>query len=261
MGGDAMIEYLTVAEARDLPGLRLALTIGVPGPWSMSARAVLAYRNVPFVPVAQRGMEANEDLVLWTGRRNAPVAVYDDEAPVDGWLEITNLAERLGGGPSLFPDDPVDRALAVGLSAEICGHGGFGWSKRLALGDRANKAGSEMTPVDRIMGTEYGRRPGTAPAARRRMIGILDGLTGQLKSQLAMGRHYLVGDRPSCCDIHWACFSQMVAPLPHEDCPMPDYVRNAYTVNDDEILAALDPILIAHRDMIFRDHIGLPLDM
>ncbi len=28
-----MAEYLDVAEARDLPGLRLALTVGVPGPW------------------------------------------------------------------------------------------------------------------------------------------------------------------------------------------------------------------------------------
>src|SRR5688572_14096268 len=114
------MEYVSVAEARGMKGLRLALSAGVPGPWTIAARALFDVRKVPYVPVRQVIMAPNEDLVAWTGRRNAPVAVYDDEPAVDGWLEILVLAERLGRGPSLFPDDPVERALSVGFSAEIC---------------------------------------------------------------------------------------------------------------------------------------------
>ena len=125
------MDYISVGQARGMGGLRLVLGMGTPGPWSISARALFDIRKVPFVPVGQELMGANEELVAWTGRRNAPVAVYDNEPAVDGWLEIMVLAERLGSGPSLCPDNPIERALAVGFSAEICGRGGFGF--RLGL--------------------------------------------------------------------------------------------------------------------------------
>lgn len=255
-----MIEYRTVAEARGMPGLRLALTGGFPGPWSISARAVFDYRGVPYVPVMQHAMEANDDLVAWTGRRNAPVAVFEDEPPQDGWLEIANMAERLGSGPSLFPDDPLERALSIGFSTEICGHGGFGYSFRL-LKIPAPAPGAEMTPLDILFKKQYGQRQGAAEEAKRRVVGVLAGLTGQLHRQKAAGRPWLVGERLSCCDIHWACFSQLVAPFPHELCEMPEHVRAMYEDVHPEVLAALDPILIEHRDRVFRDHIGLPLEL
>ena len=69
------MQYVEPAEARHLPGLRLALTVGFPAPYSMSARAVLDLRGVPYVPVAQYAAQPNADLVAWTGHRNAPVAV------------------------------------------------------------------------------------------------------------------------------------------------------------------------------------------
>ncbi|TNF78810.1 MAG: hypothetical protein EP301_14365 [Gammaproteobacteria bacterium] len=65
------------------------LTRGVPGPYSMSAHAVFDLRGVPYLAVEQIGGGANEDLVEWTRHRNAPIAVYADEPPRTGWLEMT----------------------------------------------------------------------------------------------------------------------------------------------------------------------------
>src|SRR6516165_10757416 len=132
------MKYLKVAEARDLPGLRLVLTAHMPGPWGEAAKYILGARNIDFVPVEQLAMETNDDLFAWTGVRNAPIAMYEEEPPASTWLEILLLAERLGSGPSLIPDDEIDRALMMGFSTEICGPDGFGWSRRLELMGRSS---------------------------------------------------------------------------------------------------------------------------
>ena len=41
---------------------------------------------------------------------------------------------------------------------------------------------------------------------------------------------------------------------------MPDFMRANYTQVTPEIAAALDPILFRHRDLIYRRHLGLPMD-
>jgi glutathione S-transferase len=256
------MDYLSVAEAREMRGLRLALGRGTPGPWSISARALFDIRKVPFVPVGQKLGGANEELVAWTGRRNAPVAVYEDEPAVDGWLEILVLAERLGSGPSLFPDDPVERALAMGFSAEICGHGGFGWARRLTM--TATNTVPLPAPQARArdsMMSAYGSRADAVEDAPRRVAGVLRGLSAQMRRQHEAGSDYLVGDRLSGCDVHWAAFSQMVEPLPHEACPMDAGMRTVYGNLSAELRAEVDPLLIAHRDRIFERHIGLPIDL
>ena len=112
------MQYLSAAQARHLPGLRLVLTAHMPGPWGEAAKAVLKVRKVHFLPVEQRAMEKNEDLFAWTGLRNAPIAVLDDEPPQSTWHEILLLAERLGSGPSLIPADPLERALTLGYATE-----------------------------------------------------------------------------------------------------------------------------------------------
>ena len=119
------MNYVEPAEACEMDGLRLALTAHAPVPYGMSARAILDYHGVRYVPVLQVGGGRNKDLVAWTGHRNAPVAVYNDEAPRVGWLEILYLAERLGSGPSLIPSDIDDRMMMVGLSNELIGENGF----------------------------------------------------------------------------------------------------------------------------------------
>lgn len=257
------MEYLSIADARQARGLRLVLSAGVPGPWGESAKAVLKGRNVQYVPVAQLMMGANDDLRAWTGLRNAPIAVLDDEPPVSGWLDLTMLAERLGSGPSLLPARSADRARAIGLSAEICAPYGFGWYRRLLMFEARFGPGTlpPGTPAHLIdLCRDYGFTADACAAAPQRVADILDELAAQLRSQHAAGSEYLVGDRLSLCDLHWACFSMMVAPLDEADAPMPEVVRQLYTDLPAVVAAALDPALIAHRDRIYDRHIGLPLD-
>jgi glutathione S-transferase len=256
------MKYLSAAEARKLPGLRLILTAHMPGPWGEAAKAVLSVRQVKYVPVAQAAMEANDDLYAWTGVRNAPVAVLDEEPPQTTWLDILLLAERLGSGPPLLPDDPLERALVLGFSTEICGADGFGWSRRLELMGRSstkNPPSSGSFDMAR-MTRSYGVRPETIGRAPARMISIMNGLATQLRRQQAAGSDYLVGNQVTACDLYWACFAGFVSPLPPEDCPIPDFMRANYTQVTPEIAAALEPVLLRHRDLIYRRHIGLPMD-
>jgi glutathione S-transferase len=253
------MRYLSVAEARAMSGLRLALTVQTPGPWGLAARALFDIRQVPYVPVRQDVGAPNDDLVAWTGRRNAPVAVYNDEPAVDGWLEILNLAERLGSGPSLFPDDPVDRALAVGFSAEICGHNGFGWARRLNMQPPAAPKPEPDSPQAQMM-RAYGMRERAVEESEARIAGILEGLSTQLRRQRQAGSAYLVGHRLSGCDVHWACFSILLEPLPPSDCFASEQMLALFSAKSEAVAAALDPILIEHRDHIWKEHIGLPVD-
>ena len=256
------MKYLSVAEARKLPGLRLVLTAHMPGPWGEAAKAVLGARKVEYVPVEQLAMEKNEDLFAWTGMRNAPIAVYNDDPPQSTWHEILLLAERLGTGPSLIPADPIERVLMMGFSTELCGPDGFGWSRRLELMGRPstrNPSGTASYDMQR-MTQSYGVNPETIARAPLRMISIMNGLATQLHRQKAAGSDYLIGKKLSACDLHWAAVSLFVSPLPPEECAMPDFMRENYTHLTPELAAALDPILLAHRDMIYKRHIKLPLD-
>jgi glutathione S-transferase len=257
------MKYLSVAEARDLPGLRLVLTAYMPGPWGEAAKYILAARNVDFVPVEQLAMETNDDLFAWTGMRNAPIAMYENEPPQSTWLEILLLAERLGSGPSLIPDDPIDRALMMGFSTELCSPDGFAWNRRLEMMGRPetirNPSTSGQYDMNRMQRT-YGISAESIARASRRLISVMQGLTRQLKQQRDAGSDYLVGDRLSACDLHWAAFAGFVAPLPPELCPMPDFMRHNYTHLTPELAEALDPILLEHRDRVYQRHIKLPMD-
>lgn len=251
------MDYASVAEARGMTGLRLALSAGTPGPWGEAAKALFKLRNVPFVPVRQQIMAANEELVAWTGSRNAPVAVYGDEAAVSGWHEILMLAERLGSGPSLLPADELERMLALGICAEICSPGGFGWERRLTM----MRPGRSPQPDGKdFMSRAYGIRDDALVAATGRVIAILGGLSRQLARQNGAGSDYLIGSGLTAPDVYWACFAILIEPLPHETCPMSDDMRRVYGTISPEIAAAAAPALLRHRDMVWQRHIGLPMD-
>jgi glutathione S-transferase len=256
------MQYLSVAEARTMPGLRLVLTAYMPGPWGEAAKYIFEARNVPFAPVEQLAMEPNDELFAWTGMRNAPIAMHEDEPPQSTWLEILLLAERIGSGPSLIPEDPLDRALMMGFSTELCSPDGFAWSRRLELMGRSdvrNPAPDRRYDMAR-MTRSYGVTPEAIARAPKRMIAIMQGLARQLHRQRKAGSDYLVGNRLSACDLHWAAFAGFVAPLPPDLCPMPDFMRHNYSGLTRELANALDPILLEHRDRVYERHIKLPMD-
>jgi hypothetical protein len=73
--------YITPEEAITRTGLRLVLTQGVPGPWSVAGRALFDIKRIRYTLVAQLLGTPNEALQQWTGQSSAPVAVLDEERP------------------------------------------------------------------------------------------------------------------------------------------------------------------------------------
>ncbi|MFN2426755.1 MAG: hypothetical protein ABR587_09970 [Candidatus Binatia bacterium] len=255
------IDYRSVSEARDLGGLRLVLSTGVPGPWGEAAKSILHAKALAYCAVAQHPGMANEELVAWTGHANAPIAMYDNEAPRTGWAEILFLAERLAPEPRLIPDDPVERAQMFGLSHEICGENGLGWSRRLMMIDALlSPDGSEVgRRAGAVLGARYGYSKEAAAAAPGRAAAVLDLLAGQLEKQHAAGHDFLVGNALSAVDIYWATFAVLLCPMDAEHCPMPEYLRGWYNTLGPVVGAALTPALVAHRDRIYRNYLQLPM--
>lgn len=240
------MEYLDVATARARGGLRLVLTAGVPGPWGEAAKGVFRVKGLDFAPVRQTAAQVDPELLAWTRATNAPVAMYEDERPRSGWAEILFLAERLAPEPALVPADPRERAWMLGLCHEICGEHGLGWTRRLQLITGLPADAPESLPW------KYGAEDRAAAArADARVRDIL----GLLASQLAAsGGPYLMGSALRAVDVHWACFSNLIAPLPPALSPMPDYVRGPYS----SWKGGCDASLLALRDRVFTEHLGLP---
>src|SRR3546814_18918867 len=94
-----MADYLSVEEARDLPGLRLVVTAHVPGLWSEACKSLFDSKGVPYVLVEQVVGGENRALKEWTAQTSGPVAIWQDERPRSTWLEQLYLAERLAPKP------------------------------------------------------------------------------------------------------------------------------------------------------------------
>ena len=252
------MEYQSIEAGQAASGLRLVLTAGVPGPWSEAAKAIFKLRGVPFTPIAQIGGGENPALVEWTRHRNAPIALYNDESPRVRWLEIVELAERLGSGTSLLPDDIEDRMRMVGIVNEIGGESGFAW-----FGRHLMLAGGHKAKGDKILASpmyrDYGYGDDTIDYSLQRVQIVLDMLSHQIASQKAAGSSYLVGDSLSAADVYWAFFSQLLQSLPPEDNPMPDGLRGAWA-QVARALEGYDSSLIEQRDFIFANHLTLPLE-
>jgi glutathione S-transferase len=254
------MEYLDVAQARERSGLRLVLSIGVPGPWGEAAKNILHVKAIPYVPVAQYPGMPNDELVAWTGRNNAPIAILDDEDPRSSWSEILFLAERLSPEPRLIPEEAGERALMFGLSHEICGEHGLGWSRRLMMVDDLLSQAHEGTRrIGETLGERYGFSKMAAEAAPARAAAILQMLSTQLRCQKEAGRNFLVGASLSAADLYWAAFAIMFEPMPPELCPLPETLRGFYRTTNRAIAEALDPALLAHRDWIYRNYLPLPM--
>tara|TARA_R110002110_G_scaffold413729_1_gene641544 strand:- start:23580 stop:24356 length:777 start_codon:yes stop_codon:yes gene_type:complete len=257
------MEYKTVAEAKAMPGLRMALTAGVPGPWSEAAKAVLRVKNIAFTPVLQKAGGENEELVAWTGYRNAPTLMYEDEPPKVTWLDIVNLAERLQPSPSLVPANIEDRILMNGLINEIAGEGGMLWSSRQLMFRTMREALGEEATANNPMLRDYRYSDEEAAVASNRVIAALQRLEQQLQQQTGKGSKYMIGDNLTALDLYWACFSQTFKPLPQDVNPMPDSLRGMWGAAAAAIEQAghtPHQCLFEHRDFIYEQHIGLPLD-
>lgn len=253
-------QYMGVEEARRRNGLRMVVVGSVPSPWGEAAKGILHFKGVEWAAV--RLIYDSEPLREWAGQRSGPVAIYDNEPPRSGWAEILLLAERLAPTPSLLPEDAAERALVFGLSHEICGEAGLGWSRRLQLIHAGlQNVGGFPEQVAKYLGRKYGYRPQTGVAATLRVAALLGMLWARLKGQREKGSRYYVGNSLTAVDVYSATFMALFDPLPHEQCEMAASMRAAFETRDAHTEAALDPILFEHRDMMYAEYLELPLSL
>jgi glutathione S-transferase len=251
-------QYVSVDEAIKRAGLRMVVVGGVPSPWGEAAKGILHIKKIDWVAV--RLVYDSEPLKDWAGQRSGPVAIYESERPRAAWDEILLLAERLVPAPPLLPKDAAERALAFGIAHEICSESGLGWSRRLQLIHAGlNNAGGFPERVSKYLAKKYGYTPAAGAAAGVRVAELLRMLAARLRAQRQTGSAYYIGNALTAVDVYSATFATMFAPLPPEQCKMDAATRAAFANRDGDVEAALDPILLAHRDMMYAQHLELPL--
>jgi glutathione S-transferase len=263
-----MSGWTEVSEARGLPGLKLVLTAGVPGPWGEAAKGLFFVKKIPYTRVRQALGEENAQLLAWTGHDNAPQAIWQEEPARTSWESLIWLAERLAPEPALVPSQAGERARMFGLIRELAGENGLGWSRRLLLLHTTISLPEKVLPANHPtraqvnrLGGKYGYGPEAVKAAPARVAAILRLLSEQLAEQQRRGRSYLIGEKLSALDIHWAAFAALISPLPEPLCPMPAGLRSVYEVTDPALRSACSPELFAHRDRIYREHLELPVQL
>jgi glutathione S-transferase len=253
-------EYVSVDEAIARRGWRMVVVGGIPSPWGEAAKGILHIKGIDWTAV--RLVYDSEPLKEWAGQRSGPVAIYDDDKPRAGWAEILLLAERLAPTPALLPKDAAKRALVFGLAHEICGEDGLGWERRLQLIHAGLQGVGGFVPrVAGYLAKKYGHSPETGSAAGVRVTALLGMLAVRLKAQKAAGSRYYVGNALTAVDVYSATFMALFAPLPQEQCAMDTSSRAALETRDAATAAALDPMLLEHRDMMYRERLVLPLSL
>lgn len=252
-----MVDVISIAAARERGGLRMVSLAGVPSPWTEAAKGIFRVKGIDYV-LARRGEDEAEDAAAqWVGNVGVPAVVYENEPVRTGWAEILLLAERLAPEPALLPADPEQRALALGLSHEICGEMGLGWCQRLVMmGVSFGTRPGEGFPrqIAEYLAPRYGWRDGADTIGKARVIELLAMFSRQLD-----GHEYVLNDTLSAVDIYLATFINLIRPLPQDLLPMPEMIRSAYTCVDEDIMAACDARIRAHQERIYERHLELPV--
>jgi glutathione S-transferase len=254
------MRFVELEEARQASGLRLVIATNVPSPWSQAALGVFDMKGLDYLVVRFR--RSDEEIKRWTGSRNAPAVLFDDEPARTGWAEIVALGERLGGRTSLVPEDAERRVRMFGLSHEILGEEGLGWNVRLLLTHTSLVTDGREgwpKPVAEYLAPRYGYASERVPSARTRAVGILRLLDAVLAESRSRGHAYFLGPTPTALDLHAAVTLGTIRPLPEADCPMLAPLRHAFETLDQEVKEAVSPALLEHRALMFSRHLVLPV--
>jgi glutathione S-transferase len=172
------------------------------------------------------------------------------------------LAEHLSPDPVLLPVRSEERARVIGLGDKFCGEKGLAWMRRLQMVHIGMQKGSGFPPrVAAYLGKKYGYDPTAAEGYGASVRELLGTIASELRAQRAAGKHYYLGDTLTAADVYSAACVGVFKPLPEEFCRMDSSTRAALEWLDDETRAALDPILLEHRDMMYERHLELPLSL
>jgi glutathione S-transferase len=255
-------ERIDIERARRAAGLRIVTLAHVPSPWGEALKGILHIKQLPHARVSHTFGSPTTTLQEWSGQDSFPVLAWNDERPLSTWIDQLNLAERLAPTPRLIPERLEDRALMFGNCNELCGEHGIGWAERLrGVHEQLTKPGGDPRGVSAYLGKKYGYTPEIGARAAERVAVGLTALAARLEQQKARGSRFFIGDSLTAMDIYWAAFSNMLKPLPPELMPMHERIRAMFTTTDPTVVAALKPILIEHRDFIFKNYLELPVDL
>ena len=254
-----MLTYLTPAQLIAHQGLRIVLVQGLPSAWGQAAKTIFEIKGLDYVAAPLVPASDNHDIVAWSGENSGPIVAWGNEKPIHRWIDILYLAERLAPTPALIPDDPMERALMIGLAHEICGELGIGWNRRLQMIAPA-MAAAEPPEFAARLGAKYRFDLDDTARASGRIAASLTALATQLRRQADSGSPYFIGASLSALDIYWTAFANFLAPLPAPQCPIPEPARPMFVATEPQILGALDPILLAQRDRIFAAHFRSPME-
>jgi glutathione S-transferase len=251
------MEYKDIEHIISADGLRIVLVQGFPSPWGQAAKAMMEYKGLSYTVGAQQARGENTALANWSGVNSGPVVAWNDEPPLNRWDDILILLERLAPDNPLIPDDQAARSKVLGLAYTICGQLGFGWNRRLDGMHTGTKAGQ----APGAFGEKYGYNERDGELAVERSIAFLEYLTTVMKSQAEQGSNYLIGDTISAADFYWAAFSNLALIQSPEDCPLDPAIRKRFESVKPEVAAAVNPILIEHRDRIMHTHFKIPMEL
>ena len=113
--------------------------------------------------------------------------------------------------------------------------------------------------MGQFLASRYGYTPDAAAAARARMLVVLELYDRQLARSRAAGHAYLLGDAVGALDVYLATFLNTVL-ASEEDCPdMRPELRAAFAYLAEETAAHVPPALVAHRTLMYRQHLPWPI--
>jgi hypothetical protein len=254
-----MTTWLGLQDGLAATGLRIAPVRGVPSPWSEWCRALFHVKRIPYALVNARDPQTGlSELKAATAQESLPVVFWNSERPRAGWLEQLSLAERLADQPKLLPDMPRERAFIVGMLAELCAEGGFGWHRRILMIERMlteGGYGERERAIGRYLADKYGHTSASLVESRWRCESII----AAFAALDITAEGFLTRASLSALDLGWAAFAALIEPLPDALCPMDPVWRDLYRWMPSESPRDTVSALLAHRERIYRDWLALPV--
>jgi len=265
--GKADQRWIKLDEVENVGGMRMSWIPEIGPIWCawLAVKQILHIKNIPVVLVHHQD---NDKLYQITAQRSFPVLWWEDERPRSAWLEQVTLADRVGAGPKLIPEDAAGRIEMFGVLNELLGNeDGFCTHKRQMA---FTKWGETMEPAQQFTNEFVKKYQFVDPArAPRRVVEVLNLLDGMLIRQAENGSKYLIGRSLTVLDIYAAAsVAVMAAPAGSPMGPtafpremfgrkhitfLMDYFA-ASTADHQEIVAAFTPRLQAHRDFIMASY-------
>ncbi len=255
------VNYISPEQAIDAQGLRMLVVSGVPSPWGEAAKGLLHVKGIDWQAV--RLVYDDPALTKWAdGHLGAPVAFYNDEPAISDWRDILLLVERIAPEPALLPIDKAEREVALCLCADLIGEGGLAWSRRMqGIHGGLEGTGGFNRRVAKFLAGRYNYTPELGREAGQRVVALLKTYAERLTQQRDGGSAFYLGQSLSAVDIYSAVCMALVDPLPEDECAMDPKTRAVFASTDAATKAALDPILLEHREMIYQRFLELPLSL